>query len=108
MITCTQMMQWEIMIYFNGDFVRICEVRFGVTDLWIVPSDNLEVNFKGYFQNFYPMFFGMLLESLHRENTAMPIYDIFLSDINEAYENKGQLQILVDRIASGIYSRCYG
>jgi hypothetical protein len=93
----------EITIFINGERIKICEAKFGDTDLWIVLSSDLENTLQKRFRPFYPMFLGMLLSALHEKNAQTPILSICLDDVDSAYENQGHLQGLVNSIATGTY-----
>ncbi|MDQ0081032.1 hypothetical protein J2W35_001369 [Variovorax boronicumulans] len=92
----------EITISIEGKVIKICEERFGVTSVWIVPGLELERVLKDRFRSFYPMFFGILLETLHRENAKPPINEVRFNDLDLAFE-KNDLQSLADCLAAGAY-----
>lgn len=92
----------EIAISTQSQRVRIREERFGDTDVWIVPGTDLENTLQERFRSFYPMFFGVLLSTLHEKKTQAPIRGIYWDDLDRAFVNE-DLQGLADSIATGTY-----
>ncbi|MBC9964150.1 hypothetical protein ACUXPM_000228 [Ralstonia sp. 151470066-2] len=93
----------KIEIRFDDQIVVIREEKLPGSDLWIVPSANLEAVLSERFLPFYPMFFGMLLTALHENKTQVPIFGIVLKDVETAFEDPDTRQGFVNCIASGIY-----
>ena len=94
----------EIRALLGGEEVVIVEKKIGGTGLWIVLSDSLEKALGSRYRNCFPMFFGLLLQRLHENKTAMPMRGIRLSDVESAFLEGGErLNLLANQIATGSY-----
>ncbi|MDE2420092.1 MAG: hypothetical protein KGO49_02775 [Gammaproteobacteria bacterium] len=89
----------EIIISLDRVKIRISQNKITGTDFWIVSGRELGNALKEHYLNFQPMFFGILLTTLHEKKARMPICRVCLDDINKAYESQ-KMQELADSIAT--------
>lgn len=89
-----------VSIRMDGDIFDLNFQKISDTDLWMVPSAVLEKMLGNRFREFYPMFFGILLDALSNTGRDLPTRRISLDEIDEAYE-KGALKSLAAEVATG-------